>query len=602
MATDPTSPPAPRRALRVGVVGHRELSRANEVALRAVLSRILAEIRDAMAGVGEATGLDTAAPPRPIVVSALAAGADQIVAEEALALGYELHAPLPFLAEEYAADFAADPEAARRYDELRRRASHVFELGAPRSGPGPDASRAYLAVGRVVLANADLLLAVWDREPSRGSGGTADVVLEAIAGRLPVVVVPPGAPEQASLRVCVQQGPACESNLAAIPGLVRRVLRPFDTSAPHGRELAPKDREVLAIQEQNYRAFLAEPDPQRIDAIHSLRALLVYAWRGFVRLVTGAPTLRPAAAEDAAAPDPIAPHAQRADLLARHYLHLYRGAFLVNFLLGATAVTMALWSLLSQDPSSHGPGRSVAPVVEIIALSTILVIYARARTGRWHRRGIDYRVLAELFRQQRHLAPLGLTVPSTRPRAHAGGGADLSLAWTVAHARAVERERGLRSARFTPEAGQAAGDRLGRGWLDEQAAYHQRLSHVLERGECRLERTGLLLFVGAAIACLLHFLAPDAWHPLLAALAAGLPAWAAALHGILALAEWPRLAERSEGMARRLRELSARIQAAPLGAHTWRDLADLAQQASQEMLHELDDWQVLTRAGDVPAP
>ena len=253
---------------------------------------------------------------------------------------------------------------------------------------------------------------------------------------------------------------------------------------PHGRELDPEDREVLVQQQRDYRVFLAEPDPRRITALRCVRAPLVLAWRAFVRLLTGAPTLRPSAAaplEEGPA-DPVAAHAERADGLARQYLHFYRGAFLVNFVLGATAVTMALWGLLAHEESSHGPARSVAPVVEIAALALIVVVFWRARAGRWHRKGVNYRVLAELFRQQRHLAPLGLTVPSIRPRAHVGGEADLSLAWMVAHARAVEREQGLRSGRFTPEAVRDAGERLRRGWLDEQAAYHDRLAHALERG------------------------------------------------------------------------------------------------------------------------
>ena len=42
-----------------------------------------------------------------------------------------------------------------------------------------------------MLAKADRLFAVWDGQPARGYGGTADVVAEARARGIPVTVIWP---------------------------------------------------------------------------------------------------------------------------------------------------------------------------------------------------------------------------------------------------------------------------------------------------------------------------------------------------------------------------------------------------------------------------
>ena len=50
---------------------------------------------------------------------------------------------------------------------------------------------AFLAAGRLVVERSDVLAAVWDGKPARGSGGTADVVDYAKELRREVVVIWP---------------------------------------------------------------------------------------------------------------------------------------------------------------------------------------------------------------------------------------------------------------------------------------------------------------------------------------------------------------------------------------------------------------------------
>jgi hypothetical protein len=104
--------------------------------------------------------------------SSLAAGADQIFATEVLAAGGGLHVVIP------AADYETtlDGEDLVRYHQLLESASETTQLHF--AAPGEDA---YEAAGRWIASESELLIAVWDGEPARGRGGTADTVAYARA-------------------------------------------------------------------------------------------------------------------------------------------------------------------------------------------------------------------------------------------------------------------------------------------------------------------------------------------------------------------------------------------------------------------------------------
>lgn len=162
--------------LRVGVTGHRW--QEEPAGLRARLERVMA-----LLGQGRAVRL----------VSALAEGADRLVAELALAQGAELVALLPFPRDSYESDFASR-WSRQRFRELLDRATEVVEMS-----PAPaERSAGYAAAGRAVLDRSDVLVAVWDGRPARGVGGTAGVVSEARDRGIPVVWVRPESPFEVS--------------------------------------------------------------------------------------------------------------------------------------------------------------------------------------------------------------------------------------------------------------------------------------------------------------------------------------------------------------------------------------------------------------------
>jgi hypothetical protein len=118
------------------------------------------------------------------VVTALAAGADQLVAREVLKEGGSLHAIVP------AAGYESTLSGGdlRSYEELFTKADRVTRLDFQEPS-----EQAYWAAGKEMVDRCDLLLAIWDREPARGLGGTGDVVAYATkAGKDVRVIWPSG--------------------------------------------------------------------------------------------------------------------------------------------------------------------------------------------------------------------------------------------------------------------------------------------------------------------------------------------------------------------------------------------------------------------------
>jgi hypothetical protein len=153
---------------RVGVTGHRDLS---EPTCRLVAAAIAIQLE-------RFASIDG--------VSSLAEGADQIFAEQVLRVGGALTAVIPSAG--YPRSFETVVGQAA-YHRLRAQATEVIEL--PFEAPSDEA---YLAAGCHVVGLADVLLAIWDGAPSRGVGGTADVVAFAGEQGVPTTVVwPPGA-------------------------------------------------------------------------------------------------------------------------------------------------------------------------------------------------------------------------------------------------------------------------------------------------------------------------------------------------------------------------------------------------------------------------
>jgi hypothetical protein len=174
-------------SLIVGVTGHRpnRLGDADGDFLRNRIASVLRALGDSRTGDSKT------------LLSALAEGADRIVAREALNLGFRLEAVLPLGQPEYEKDFRSD-ESLAEFRELLARSDAVYEL----SGSGAtreSRDSAYDGVGRGILERADALVAVWDGRPARGEGGTAEVLGNALERAIPVIWIEANAPHETRL-------------------------------------------------------------------------------------------------------------------------------------------------------------------------------------------------------------------------------------------------------------------------------------------------------------------------------------------------------------------------------------------------------------------
>ena len=154
----------------LGVTGHRVLAEREKV--RAGIELALARVRAAFPG------------KRLAVLSALAEGADRLVAREALAGGdAQLIAVLPLPVDDYITDFATAASVAEFRDMLAA-ADEVVELARAATRDA-----AYVRAGQYILNRSDALIAVWDGNTAQGAGGTGEIVGLARARRLPLAWV-----------------------------------------------------------------------------------------------------------------------------------------------------------------------------------------------------------------------------------------------------------------------------------------------------------------------------------------------------------------------------------------------------------------------------
>jgi hypothetical protein len=167
-----------RLPLVIGVTGHRDLRDQDVPELEAATAAIIARLRRDYLGNDGETPL--------VVLSALAEGADRLVARVALAHGARLVAPMPMPVDEYRRDFepGLKPGNAAEFDALLAQAITApvmpFTPGNSLEAVRDDRQKRneqYRAVGLFITQHCHVLLALWDGDDGdRAAGGTAEVV------------------------------------------------------------------------------------------------------------------------------------------------------------------------------------------------------------------------------------------------------------------------------------------------------------------------------------------------------------------------------------------------------------------------------------------
>lgn len=160
--------------LIIGVKGHCDLRDKDIEPLRKKVSEVLEELKSRVPSTNF------------LVLSALAEGADRLVARVALEFGARLIAPLPMPIAQYVQDFKTQ-ESRDEFDSLLRRAEYSFVLSSLTACSGEqriENSRnlQYERLGKFIVAECQILIALWDGYETGLTGGTGEAVRFQIEG------------------------------------------------------------------------------------------------------------------------------------------------------------------------------------------------------------------------------------------------------------------------------------------------------------------------------------------------------------------------------------------------------------------------------------
>jgi hypothetical protein len=590
-------PPVPF-VLCVGVTGHRaDMLPAECVpALRARMRDVLELIEQAGRALFEAEREGFAGvAPQLRFVSPVADGADQIAAEVALELGWELQAILPFERAHYRSSLA-NHGARERFDELLERATCLLELpGDPELG-----LEAYVMTGRATVAHSDLLIAIWDGLPPRGRGGTGEVVQLALTRGTAIIHVPLA--DEAATRILWSGFDPTVVTIADGPG-VARPMDPENVSALlRGLLMPPPDE-----QEQHFlNRFLGERlgrirvrieysllltaagvrrfRPRDLTSKHA-EAQIRDEWR---RYRAGC-----AEAHNISAPiDLLEESYSWADRLATHFAQTYRSGHIFNFVFGGFAVCLGLAAFMAPHLKFEGAA------LELLLTLAIILNAIIGKREEWHRRWLDYRQLAERLRPMRSLKLLGIAAPdppgtATNP---------VPKRWIDWYASGIWRAMGCPWGAIDA----ACAARLGRAIADHevepQVAYHERNAEQIELLDRRLEQIGMVLFTATLLVSVATIVGLGMgsgfvnrygnWFTLVSA---GFPALGTAVFGIRFQADFGGDAVRSMATADTLRRIDEELRKQVSLSRA----ADLSEQAARIMLSDLDEWRLVNQQRDL---
>jgi hypothetical protein len=624
-AASTAHPPRAPLVLRVGVTGHRpdpqKRSAPNVAALCEICRELLLRIQDTFAGVAtihhdlfdQAQLRQDGKPQGLRLISALAEGADQWVASEAVQLGYELQAVLPFERTEYEKDFT-DPGVKDEHCQLREKATAVFELDGDRKHAG----ESYLAAGRVLLNQSDLLIALWDRQEAQGVGGTGQIVREALQRGIPTLWVNWNAPTdwqllQPAWRL-LEHSSDDQDNLKQLEKKVTELLLP--TIIKHnGEKTAERDlrRDYFADRRRS-------------------RTLLGGWWNFFRdwlrgrprRLTVRVPEFIPTTEEDwqedwAGRPDKKRQHKLSdsiikwikesylshyawANQLSIYYANHYRSSFVWLYLLGAFAVLLAL---IGKTAAVSHLWELVFIMTEVVVICLIIGLTWYGRRRRWHERWIDYRTLAERLRLVRFNCLLGGVWQQASVPSHLATYGNPTAAWMHWHARAIERAAGLPNVVVNAEYLTACKELLLEALITDQEKYHQDNAARLRSVDHKLHRLGEGLFLATLAACASHFMVAlyrdwfgqtfPVWDRWLMFGAAFLPALGAVMAAIRSQGEFHRVVERSRAMQEELAQLSQAVANVPVRPSELNSqlLQQAVEQTTRLMYNEVLDWRIV---------
>jgi hypothetical protein len=591
MRSKAAHPSKPSLAIRVGVAGTRDSvaevpGLADEVRsfLRMVKEQAHTILRD------PDSGYDPGKSPKLILICALAAGADQFVADIAIEEGYYLHVPLAFPRDKYAEmNFESThlPRELKHFNRLYAAAESRLELdGTEQDG--------YDVAGSVLVAHSDVLLAIWDGGPGKGPGGTADSVSKAVQAGIPVVKFDSRIPADAQL----QYGSAGSMRIEELPAILRDLLL-AGLHPPHhfSAEELEQSQSSFARERKHLRQFTEETE-KRVDwsapyrIITGLLALQVPRFQFTLQAYRRGSEKAWPPIEDAQ-PDCARSFFQPLDMwpdfLAIYYANWMRGLVALTIILGAIIVDYVLavrfWPALPDRLEDAGGGLAL--------LFVFLVSYARRRSVQ--RRWLQYRMLSQLLRNSALALALGC-VPRRRTGFRSADGFQPN--WVQFYRNACVRAFGVGCATLNGAYLRGYRDLL----LDRirgQYRYHRgrsRLCTILNRN---IRKVALFVFLVTVAGTILHIvqaifhIVPKAYESRIDTvvdLSLLFSVLSGAIAAFAAQESFAKLAQASANIAIHLNQLSVDVEHTPLAGAA---LREQALRVTDELEREHEDWYLL---------
>ena len=546
--------------IRIGVTGHRQLP--NDQGLSKQVEKVLKEaVMDLFDELSKKCIRKSSRTPVVYsIITSLAEGADRLVAREVLKFpGATIEVVLPLSREEYVEDFGSE-ESRLEFDDLLRQARRPIALRERNlsDGHSPDDLReekrkAYEEAGYHVVDQCDLLIAVWNGEPSERTGSTSSVVTYARERRRPLIAISSVEP----YAVKVEKGYGL--NARSIERI--EMFNRFQIPAASLQEGIENEYAELFVKSETVRKNGNDVVPDIPDDKKNL-----------IKNV-------------------LLPFYVRTEKIARKNQKFYLRIGLIAYLFSAAAVAAVTVGILFQ-------GNLMYPfLLEFVLLLAVLVMVGYANHCESHKKWIESRFLAERLRSAMFFAACGVEISPIRLPPYMGT-AHHSDDWMVKTFYEIWNRLPLLTACKGAECGTLI-ECVRLWWVGAQIVYHRDKSIRARKINYRLGWSGLGIFFMAMAAALTHLLLHvqgslseyAGIESVLTLAAIVLPAAGASMGGIRAHREYTRIENRSKNMEAVLMDLyeSYSKVSTPEGLDT------LLRETDELMLRETQDWLMLMR-------
>lgn len=496
------------------------------------------------------------------VISALALGADRIVAKSVLSQpDAKLEVIVPLELEVYRRDFSTEADK-NEFDQL------IDQAGGPQKVLLPpdfhtQRHEGYRWAGERVVDGCEILIAVWDQVKTDGVG-TGATLRYALEEGTKIIWVDANKPKDSAVWLSLPaEGGEWDGKLSSLevlplPCNAKDLSENFHQLSAYNRDNTLSHADLETARETCFSKLNKDYISKTTLPVEHARQMM----SGFLT------------------------HYCRADHLAIRYQSLYERAAKWTHYLAAIAVTIVVAQTLFL------PDQNKLVAFEFLAMLAALVLMKLGETEAWHEKWLHDRHLAERLRSAMFSSAQGIqTRPDTRTHTllpHYHGLDD----WVFdAYCYIVGKARSE-----TPHIDDldtnAVKHFLTLAWIEDQHRYHKGNAVRKRKSAHNTYQLGIALFGITMIMAIMHYF--EVGHSvkhagdIITFLAIVLPAWGAAIFGIQHLLDHERIADRSGRMA----FILARIKRSAEQAENDAAFAAAISRAQEIMDSENQEWRI----------